>query len=82
MGIFDKAKNLLNEHADKVDGAIDKAGDMIDRKTGGKYASHVDKGQDLAKDRLAGLNDPDAVDPTHPTAPANPVPPVQDSGPR
>ncbi len=81
MGIFDKAKNLLNEHADKVDGAIDQAGDLIDKKTGGTYATHVDKGQDFAKNRLAADN-PDAVEPSHPAAPADPEPPVQDPGAR
>lgn len=53
MGIFDKAKDALGDHADKVDTGIDKAGDAVDQKTGGKYAEHVDKGQDMAKQKLA-----------------------------
>ena len=32
MGIFDKAKDLLNEHNDKVDQGIDKAADLINQK--------------------------------------------------
>jgi hypothetical protein len=49
MAFFDKVKNLLARNADKVDTAIDKAGDMVDKKTQGKYTSTVDKVQDAAK---------------------------------
>ncbi|MGE2722263.1 antitoxin [Mycolicibacterium celeriflavum] len=49
MAFLDKVKNLLAKNADKVDTAIDKAGDMVDRKTQGKYAQHVDKAQDAAR---------------------------------
>lgn len=53
MGIFDKAKDALSEHGDKLGAGVDKAGDIVDQKTGGKYASQVDKGQDMAKQKLA-----------------------------
>ena len=53
MGFLDKAldktKEVLSENADKVGQAIDKAGDIIDEKTQGKYTSTVDKVQDAAK---------------------------------
>jgi len=53
MGFLDKAlgktKEVLSENADKVGQAIDKAGDIIDEKTQGKYSSTVDKVQDAAK---------------------------------
>ena len=49
MGLFDKAKELAGQHADKVGGAIDKAADMVDEKTGGKYADQIDKGAEAAK---------------------------------
>ncbi|GAT12763.1 antitoxin [Mycolicibacterium novocastrense] len=49
MAFLDKVKNLLARNADKVDTAIDKAGDIVDRKTQGKYAQHVDKVQDAAR---------------------------------
>lgn len=53
MGLLDKAKALLSKNADKVDTAIDKAGDLVDKKTQGKYASHVDKVQEAAKKAVA-----------------------------
>ncbi|MEB3034680.1 antitoxin [[Mycobacterium] nativiensis] len=54
MGFLDKAKGLLAQNADKVEQfagqAIDKAGDLVDDKTGGKFAGVVDKAQEAAKD--------------------------------
>jgi MT0933-like antitoxin protein len=49
MGFLDKAKDLLSQNADKVEQAIDKAGDIVDEKTKGKYSSVVDQVQDAAK---------------------------------
>ncbi len=49
MGIFDKAKDLLNEHNDKVDQGIDKAADLIDQKTGGQHTSQIDQAAEQAK---------------------------------
>ena len=50
---------MLMKNSDKAKGAVDKAGDLIDKKTGGKYASQVDSVQDKAKDML----DKDAAPP-------------------
>lgn len=52
MGIFDKAKDLAQEHPDKVDAAVDKAGDMVNEKTDNQHAEHVDRAQDALKDKL------------------------------
>jgi MT0933-like antitoxin protein len=52
MSIVDKVKEMLSGHSDKAGQGIDKAGDMIDKKTGGKYADKVDMAQDKAKDYL------------------------------
>ena len=48
MGFLDKVKDLVSKNG-TVDTAIDKAGDIVDQKTQGKYAQHVDKVQDAAK---------------------------------
>ena len=60
MGFLDKVKGLVSKNADKVETAIDKAGDIVDQKTQGKYASQVDKVQEAAKK---------AVDKTDPQKP-------------
>lgn len=78
MGIFDKAKDALSKNSDKVDQAIDKAGDLIDQKTGNQHAANVDKGQAMAKEKLAefvgGGDQQDAAE-----AGQAPVPPVPGS---
>ena len=48
MGFLDDAKKLVDEHDEQVDDAIEKAGDLADDQTGGKYADQVDKAQDFA----------------------------------
>ena len=69
MGFLDKAKDLLGKNADKVDTVINKAGDLVDKKTQGKYASTVDKVQQAAKKAVQDN-----------TGPAGHVPPGQQSG--
>jgi len=44
----DKAKDKL-ANKDERDQLIDKAGDAVDAKTGGKYADKVDRAQDAAR---------------------------------
>jgi len=60
VGLMDKVRGLLGQHNEKIDQGIDKAGDVVDDKTGGKHAAHVDKAQDAAKDgidKIAGEGD-------------------------
>ena len=45
-----QALGQVEKNIDKVGEAIDKAGDIVDEKTGGKFAAAVDKVQDAAKD--------------------------------
>lgn len=63
MGLLDKAKDLLAKNADKVETAIDKAADVVDNKTQGKYTDKVNKVQDAAKkavDKSGGPGNPQA----------------------
>ena len=57
--IKDKVKDLIDEHGDKAGEGIDKAGDLVDEKTGGQYAEHVDTGQEKAKELADGLDGQD-----------------------
>lgn len=72
MAFLDKVKNLLAKNADKVDTAIDKAGDMVDKKTQGKYAQHVDKVQDAARNYVNKDNPSAQSAPPHPQQPPQP----------
>jgi hypothetical protein len=55
MGIFDRAKDAPSGQRQQLDAAVEQAGDFADEKTEGKYAEQVDKGQEMARDRLAEL---------------------------
>jgi hypothetical protein len=49
MRFLDEAKDLLAQNTDKVETAIDKAGEFIDEKTKGKYTDTAHKVQEEAK---------------------------------
>jgi hypothetical protein len=69
MAFLDKLKNLIAKNPDKAHTVIDKAGDMFDKKTQGKYAQHVDKAQEAARKAAGGNN------PQQPGGPTPPPPP-------
>lgn len=51
-GLADKAKDLAEQNADKVDAALDKAGDMVSEKFG--HDSQVDMVVEKVKDAIPG----------------------------
>lgn len=57
MGFLDKVKGLVGQNSDKVEGGIDKAAEVADEKTGGKYTEHIDTGAEKAKEVVDGLTD-------------------------
>jgi hypothetical protein len=52
MGFLDAAKDMLAKNKDAVESAIEKAGDIVDEKTEGKYSGAVDKVQEAAKNAI------------------------------
>ncbi|MEV6561105.1 antitoxin [Nocardia sp. NPDC051756] len=50
--LANKALDLAQQNADKVETVIEKAGDLVDQKTDGKFASQVDSAQEAAKKAL------------------------------
>lgn len=56
MGMFDKlrksAEDAVDKHGDKIASGADKAGAMLDKKTGGKYTSQINSGIDKTKTGL------------------------------
>ncbi|MFF5231694.1 antitoxin [Dactylosporangium sp. NPDC000521] len=46
---FDRVKDLADQHDDKVDAALEKVGDIIDDKTGGKHTEQIEKAVDAAQ---------------------------------
>ncbi|WP_406143132.1 antitoxin [Streptomyces sp. NBC_01012] len=61
MSALDKIKKMLKGHEDQAGKGVDKAGDMIDERTHGKYGKQVDAGRDKLKQQLGsdrGKDDP------------------------
>lgn len=54
MSMMDKLKNMLKGHEDQAGKGVDKAGDMVDKKTQGKYSGQVDSAQDRMKQQFGG----------------------------
>jgi hypothetical protein len=46
----DRVTGMVSGHADKVDQGLDKAGQMIDEKTGNRYTDQINTGVGKAKD--------------------------------
>ncbi|WP_270887207.1 antitoxin [Pedococcus sp. 5OH_020] len=63
MGGFDSIKDKVTELVDgqgqAVGEGVDKAGDLVDDRTGGQYADKVDLGQGKAKDAFDALDGQD-----------------------
>lgn len=58
MGIkdwFNKGKKAAAENKDTLSEGVDKAADLVDEKTDGKFEEHVDKGQEVVKDAIEKL---------------------------
>lgn len=60
MGIFDKAKDLVAEHDDEVEKAIDKVADVVEKKAPG-HADKVEQAADKAKDFVDKLGSDSAT---------------------
>jgi hypothetical protein len=60
MGFLDKARSAarkaMHEHPDKVKDATDKAGDLLDKKTGGKHTDQIEQGKEKLGDALDNLD--------------------------
>ena len=60
MSFMDKAKAALtdavDQHGDKIAQGIDKAGGVVNEKTGGKHADKIDQATGKARDALDSLD--------------------------
>jgi hypothetical protein len=73
MGIFDKVKDMASQHSDQVSKEADKAEQVADEKTGGKYTDQINSGMQTAQDKIGvqptgqdpaqSQGDPSAQDP-------------------
>jgi hypothetical protein len=75
MGFMDKAKELLNQHDDKVDQGLDKAGDAAKGRFAG-HEGHIDQGVDKLQ-AMTGDGDTTQAPPEQPPGDPQAAPPVQ-----
>jgi hypothetical protein len=63
MGFLDEAKDKLTDAVDsqgeKIADGLEKAGELIDDKTGGKFGDKIDAGVAKSEDALDGLDGQD-----------------------
>ena len=55
----EKGQNLVDEHGEQAGQGLDKAGDLVDQRTGGEHSQQIDSGVDKAKDALDNLDQQD-----------------------
>ena len=55
---MDEAKKFASEHSEQADEGLDKAAEMAGEKTGGKYDSQIQAGEDKVEGYL-GVQDQD-----------------------
>ncbi|MGQ5594984.1 antitoxin [Streptomyces sp. ESR1.13] len=53
----DKLEDVAEEHGDKITSGLEKAGGLIDDKTGGKHSDKIDAAVDKAQDYIEKLGD-------------------------
>ncbi len=65
MGFLDKVKKMSKGRERQISQAVDKAGDVVNKRTGGKYAGKIDAVEGKIDD---ALRKPDADPPPRPPA--------------
>lgn len=70
------AKNLVDKNGDKIAAGVNKATDIVDKKTKGKHSEKLSKIDDMAKklDKTARPRPDDVPPPEPPGPPAPPAP--------
>lgn len=60
MGFLDKFKgkavDAVDKHGDKISGGLDKAGDMLDKRTKGKYTDKIQSGRAKVDEGMTKLD--------------------------
>ncbi|MEU2420245.1 antitoxin [Streptomyces sp. NPDC007851] len=51
----DKAEDIARQHGDVLDSGLEKAGDLVDERTEGKYADQIDTGVTKAQQLVERL---------------------------
>ncbi|MEU6194123.1 antitoxin [Streptomyces sp. NPDC047061] len=55
--LADKAKDVAEEHGDAIGTGLEKAGDLVDERTDGKYTEQIDTGVSQAQQLVQRLGE-------------------------
>lgn len=55
--LADKAKDVAEEHGDAIGAGLEKAGDLVDERTDGKYTEQIDTGVAKARQLVEHLGE-------------------------
>ncbi|MFE5037977.1 antitoxin [Streptomyces sp. NPDC056683] len=55
--LADKAKDVAEEHGDAIGAGLEKAGDLVDERTDGKYTEQIDTGVAKARQLVERLGE-------------------------
>ncbi|THA61114.1 antitoxin [Streptomyces sp. A0958] len=58
MSMLDKIKGMIKGHPDQARQGVEKGGDFVDKRTGGKYGGQVDSAQKKLNDQLGDRHPP------------------------
>ncbi|MFF3262165.1 antitoxin [Streptomyces sp. NPDC002932] len=58
MSMLDKIKDLMKGHPDQARQGVEKGGDFVDKKTGGKHRGQVDSAQQKLNDQIGDRRPP------------------------
>jgi hypothetical protein len=60
--VFDKVKDFIKGHPEQADQGLDKASEILNERTGGQYAEHVERGESMVREQ-SGIPDNEATVP-------------------
>ena len=75
-----KAKDFVKGHPEQAQQGLDKAEELLNERTGGKYADQVDQGSDKLKETLGLPPDAEGAQPSPQETPGTPVPTPEPGG--
>lgn len=58
MSMLDKIKGMIKGHPDQARRGVEKGGDFVDKRTGGKYGKQVDSAQQKLNDQFGDRRPP------------------------
>ncbi|MGD7731397.1 antitoxin [Propionibacteriaceae bacterium G57] len=53
--LAERAKDAVNSNEERIDSAVDRAGDFANEKTGGRFEGQIEQGEGFVQDKTGNL---------------------------